>query len=96
MKVLLAALVLLAVCSGAAGQLKEADLLEPERAFSFSAQAVDGAVLVQFRIADGYYMYRERFRFSAEGGGVRLGAPEFPRGLKHRDDFFGETETYRK
>jgi thiol:disulfide interchange protein DsbD len=84
------------------GQLKLGastdNLLEPERAFLFSAHALDGAAIeVAFAIADGYYLYRDRFRFSAEGNpGMRLGAPQFPRGLKHKDEFFGEVETYRK
>src|SRR5206468_4177546 len=84
------------------GQLKLGaatdNLLEPDRAFRFSAHALEGsAIEVAFAIADGYYLYRERFRFSAEGNpGVRLGAPQFPRGLKHKDEFFCEVETYRK
>jgi thioredoxin:protein disulfide reductase len=94
-----ALLMLLAACSPAAAQLfgKSQELLEPEKAFRFSARALDGAVEVQFAIADGYYMYREKFRFAAEGNpGVRLGRPEFPSGTRHRDEFFGEMETYRK
>jgi thiol:disulfide interchange protein DsbD len=70
-------------------------LLEPEKAFRFSARALDEkAVEVRFEIADGYYMYRERFRFSAAG--AKLGTPEYPPGKKHKDEFFGEMETYRK
>ena len=73
------------------------DLLEPEKAFRFSARALDGGVEVEFAIANGYYMYRDKFRFAAEGNpAVRLGAPEFPAGAKHKDEFFGEVETYRK
>ena len=74
------------------------NLLEPEKAFRFSARALDaGAVEVRFDIADGYYLYRERLRFAAEGNpAVRLGAPELPKGEKHKDEFFGESETYRK
>jgi thiol:disulfide interchange protein DsbD len=72
-------------------------LLEPEKAFRFSARALDGAVEINFAIADGYYMYRDKFRFAAEGNpGVRLGAPQLPPGLRHKDEFFGEVETYRK
>jgi len=72
------------------------NLLEPEKAFRFSAQALDaGLIEVRFAIADGYYMYRERFRFAAEGAGARLGAAQFPGGEKHKDEFFGEVETYR-
>jgi thiol:disulfide interchange protein DsbD len=95
----LAFLVLLAVSSSAAAQLfrKSDELLEPEKAFRFSARAIDGAVEIQFAIADGYYMYRDKFRFAAEGNpAVRLGSPQLPAGARHRDDFFGEVETYRK
>jgi thiol:disulfide interchange protein DsbD len=71
------------------------DLLEPEQAFRFSARALEGnAVEVQFAIADGYYMYRERFKFTAEN--AHLGKPEFPAGERKHDQFFGDTETYRK
>jgi thiol:disulfide interchange protein DsbD len=73
------------------------NLLEPEKAFRFSARASDeGAVEVRFAIADGYYLYRERFRFDAQGAGVRLGKPEFPQGIPHKDEFFGEQQIYRK
>jgi thiol:disulfide interchange protein DsbD len=95
----LAFLVLLAVSSSAAAQLfrKSDELLEPEKAFRFSARAIDGAVEIQFAIADGYYMYRDKFRFAAEGNPtVRFGSPQLPAGARHRDDFFGEVETYRK
>ena len=84
----------------AAAQLfgkKTDELLEPEKAFRFSARAAGGEIEVRFAIADGYYMYRDKFRFAAEGNPqVRLGAPQFPAGTRHKDEFFGETETYRK
>jgi thiol:disulfide interchange protein DsbD len=74
------------------------NLLEPEKAFRFSARALDqSSVEVNFAIADGYYLYRERFRFEAEGNpNVLLGAAQFPEGIKHKDEFFGETQIYRK
>jgi thiol:disulfide interchange protein DsbD len=72
-----------------------ADLLEPEQAFRFSARAVDdGAVEVRFAIADGYYLYRDRLRFSAEGN-ARLGQPALPAGIPHKDEFFGDMPIYR-
>ena len=75
-----------------------AELLEPEKAFRFSARTVDQrSIEVRFAIAEGYYLYRERLRFSAEGNpNIRLGEPELPRGRPHKDEFFGEVETYRK
>jgi thioredoxin:protein disulfide reductase len=79
----------------AGAQFKADELLEPEKAFRFSARVVDDAVEVRFTIADGYYMYRERFRFDAKGEG-RLGKPDFPPGIAHKDEFFGEMQIYRK
>jgi len=76
-------------------QVHAADLLEPEQAFRFSAQQVDADHLeVHYQIADGYYMYRQRFKFSLTGG--TLGTPQFPPGKIHADPTFGPMETYRK
>jgi thiol:disulfide interchange protein DsbD len=74
------------------------DLLEPEKAFRISARALDAnAVEVNFAIAQGYYMYRERFRFAVDApAGMKLGTPQFPQGVRKKDEFFGEVETYRK
>src|SRR3989454_880901 len=73
------------------------DLLEPDKAFRFSALALDAATVeVRYAIADGYYLYRERFRFAAEPASVTLGPPQFPKGQVHEDKFFGEQEIYRK
>src|SRR5262245_7365870 len=93
-------LIVLLACGPAAAQLfkKSPDeLLEPEKAFRFSARPAQGGVDVTFAIADGYYMYRDKFRFSAEGNpAVKLGPPQFPAGARHKDEFFGEVETYRR
>ncbi len=74
------------------------ELLEPEKAFAFSARATDARTLeVHFAIADGYYMYRDKFRFALEGAdGITLGTPQLPAGIRKKDEFFGEVETYRK
>ncbi len=72
------------------------DLLEPEKAFRISARALDEKTAeVKFVIADGYYMYRDKFRFVAQPG-AKLGKPELPPGARKKDEFFGEVETYRK
>jgi thiol:disulfide interchange protein DsbD len=70
--------------------------LDPSEAFKFTAKMVDGHTMsVNFQIADGYYMYRERFKFSAVG--ARLGTPAIPPGKVHYDETFAkDVETYRK
>jgi thiol:disulfide interchange protein DsbD len=93
---------LAALCGGFAhAAVNEADLLEPEKAFRMSTRAVDDrTVEVKFDIAEGYYLYRERFKFEVEpgfgGAAVKFGAPDFPPGVRKKDEFFGEVETYRK
>ena len=89
------------LCFFAAGAVPAAsidNLLEPEKAFRMSVSALDAATVeVNFAIADGYYMYRERFRFALDPDSTaKLGTPQFPPGLRKKDEFFGEVETYRK
>jgi len=75
---------------------RAADLLGPEEAFRISAQLVEPALIeVRYRIADGYYLYREKFSFGMQPSSVRIGTPQFPRGVLHQDEFFGKVETYR-
>jgi thiol:disulfide interchange protein DsbD len=71
------------------------DLLPPEQAFRFSARALDdGRLEVTYAIEPGYYLYRDRFRFSAKPP-ASLGDPVFAAGKVKTDKFFGSTETYR-
>jgi len=90
-------LLLIALLLSSAHGASADELLEPEKAFRFSARALDaGTAEVRYAIADGYYLYRERFRFAAEPATVTLGQPQFPKGEIHEDRFFGKQETYRK
>lgn len=78
------------------GHAAEPDLLEPDKAFRFAARlARADAVEVRFQIAPGYYMYRDKFRFSVEPAEARTGPPQLPPGKVKRDEFFGDVETYR-
>jgi len=71
------------------------DFLEPEIAFKFSARMIDEKTAeVTYRIADGYYMYREAFKFKAEG--ATLGEPVIPPGkIKFDETFQKDVESYR-
>jgi thiol:disulfide interchange protein DsbD len=81
---------------GAAPAHADEDYLEPDVAFKFSARMADPqTIAVTYDIADGYYMYRERFKFNASG--ATLGAPQIPPGkVKFDETFQKEVETYRK
>jgi thiol:disulfide interchange protein DsbD len=84
-------------CATAAGGASaQDDLLRPEEAFKFSVAMVDpGTAEVHYRIAEGYYMYRDKFRFSVQPASVMLGEPHFPAGKIKQDEYFGKVETYR-
>lgn len=71
------------------------EFLPPDKAFRFSAQGIDRqTVEVRYDIADGYYLYKERFKFSAESNAVKFGAPVFPAGQVKMDDMFGKVEIF--
>ena len=65
-----------------AGHAQEPELLPAEEAFQLSAR-LDGETLVAvYRIAPGYYLYRERFDFQVEQSDApaRFGAASIPDG----------------
>lgn len=87
--------VLMLVCSGLA-HAAEPELLEPEKAFAFSARVVaPDAIEVRYVIAKGYYMYRDKFRFTLEPAAAAGGEPLLPPGIIKKDEFFGEVAVFR-
>ena len=72
------------------------ELLPPEQAFKFSAQAVaTDQIQFSWKIADGYYLYRNKFRIESQTPQIRLDNLDFPAGKSKHDEFFGEVEIYR-
>lgn len=75
----------------------QAELLEAEKAFPVTARQVGGnAVELRYAIVDGYYLYRDRFRFAINGQPVALANKAWPRGKWKQDATFGKVVTYRK
>jgi len=74
----------------------EDEFLLPDQAFVVSGEA-DGpdAVRVRWQIADGYYMYRSKFRFTSKTQGIEAGKPDLPRGETKHDEFFGDVDIFR-
>jgi thiol:disulfide interchange protein DsbD len=90
-----AAVAALAVLGVASARAQGPDLLEPERAFRFSARPLDAATVeARFVIADGYYLYRDKLKFALEPGPL-VAPPVLPPGKIKEDEFFGKVETYR-
>ncbi|MDJ0805639.1 MAG: protein-disulfide reductase DsbD [Gammaproteobacteria bacterium] len=74
----------------------EDDLLMPDQAFQIKGRA-DGAkhLIVEWQIADGYYMYRDKLGFESETLGIELGDPMLPDAKIKHDEFFGDVAIYR-
>ena len=71
------------------------DFLAPEAAFRFSARMLDPkTVELRYEVAEGYYLYREQFRFEARQ--ASLGEAVFPPGkVKYDDTFQKNVESHR-
>lgn len=75
----------------------DAEPLDPDQAFIFTGSVVDNHQLrLHWQIADAYYMYRNKFKFSTPTPGVTLGTPLYPKGKMKQDDTFGNVEAYYK
>ncbi|MDP2180339.1 MAG: protein-disulfide reductase DsbD [Methylicorpusculum sp.] len=71
------------------------ELLPPDEAFPFFATvAAPDRLELTWQIADGYYLYREKFQLEIiDTEGVKLGVFELPHGKPKFDEAFGEVET---
>ncbi len=74
---------------------QDEELLAPEKAFSLQARVENNTVIAEYKIAPGYYMYREAFRFDLESDGVSFAEVIVPDGKIKHDEFFGDVEIYR-
>lgn len=88
---------LLLLLVGLAQAASEDELLEPDQAFALETRAIDAATVeASWKIAPGYYLYRDKFKFESLDEGVKLGEPAVPKGKRKDDPFFGTTEIYTK
>nr|WP_254242013.1 protein-disulfide reductase DsbD [Achromobacter pestifer] len=77
----------------------EAEFLEPEKAFAFSAEMVAPETLeLRYRVAPGYYMYRERFGITISPiGAATLGEAVYPKGeVKYDPTFEKDMEVFHQ
>ncbi len=77
----------------------QAEFLEPERAFVFSVQMASPDTLeLHYRVAPGYYMYRERFGIAiTPADATTLGQAVYPKGeVKYDPTFEKDMEVFHK
>lgn len=70
----------------------EPELMPVDQAFAFDFKQEGNKVTLNWVIADGYYMYRDKLKFSVNG--AELGTIDLPKGKPHNDEYFGEQEVY--
>ena len=92
-----AGILLLLLAASPALKAQEEELLPPEEAFALSAHMDGNTLIAEYKIAPGYYMYRERFEFEIESSDApaRFDVAVIPKGKIKNDEFFGRMETYR-
>ncbi len=78
---------------GFGGQKKS--FLPAEEAFIPSIEATDSdTVVVTFVIQDGYYLYKDKFKFSSANEAVSIEKVDLPKGDVKDDPLFGKVEVY--
>lgn len=97
-RTLILLLVFLGVLFSTTTRAQQQDFLDPEKAFVLRAQMAEpGVIQLQFKIANGYYMYREQFAFKLDTSVVGLGEGNFPAGeVKYDPTFDRKMEVYYK
>ena len=75
---------------------KQDEFLPPDQAFIISSEVRDAHKLsVRWDVADGYYLYRDKFKFKLiDANGNNLLPNELPRGKEKMDEAFGLMEVF--
>lgn len=66
--------------------------LPVEQAFVMDFRQQENKVQVSFTIAEGYYLYKDKFKFA--GVDTAFSHPQYPKGVMIKDEYFGESEVY--
>ena len=71
------------------------EFLPAEQAFRLETEQRDDAVILRWKIAEGYYLYRDRLAFALPPGSpLALGTPRIPPGQPKDDPFLGPTDVF--
>lgn len=80
-----------------AGLLDSGDeeFLDAEEAFQLAPVASESdEINLYWKIAEGYYLYRDRISIKTDDSSLQLGQPQLPPGKEKHDEFFGDVEIY--
>jgi thiol:disulfide interchange protein DsbD len=71
------------------------DFLPPEQAYRYSTRVEGDQVVVTWKVAPGYYLYKKKMGIASPISTMQLGDPQWPKGKDHEDEYFGRQEIYR-
>ncbi|MFC2293444.1 MAG: protein-disulfide reductase DsbD, partial [Kingella oralis] len=95
-KYIYALLACLSLAQFAGAAVNADDLLPPEQAFVPTVTASDKGVDVQFKIADGYYLYQGKITADTQPEKLLRDQAAFSQGEQKEDEFFGKQVVYHR
>nr|WP_133468172.1 protein-disulfide reductase DsbD [Paraglaciecola marina] len=71
----------------------EPEFLKVDEAFQFDFEQRSGQLILKWKIADDYYLYKKQFKTALKQ--TELGEPVFPEAMQVEDEFFGLSDVFR-
>jgi thiol:disulfide interchange protein DsbD len=82
---------------GAPAVSGDEEFIDVDKAFALTSEALSvNNIQLNWRIADGYYLYKQRIKVEPTGNTKTIGALVLPKGENHHDEYFGDQEVYRQ
>ncbi|WP_428086733.1 protein-disulfide reductase DsbD [Candidatus Thioglobus sp.] len=72
----------------------QSELLAADKAFAFKAEVVNDEIVLNWDVAKGYYLYKEKINISSDQSS-QLGTAKFAPAKIKNDEFFGKVGVYR-
>ena len=75
----------------------DGELLPEDQAFQFELRPIGpSAIQAAWKIAENYYMYRDKIKFAVDDANFSIEVQEYPKGIVKDDPLFGITEVYEE
>ncbi|MEL7312455.1 MAG: protein-disulfide reductase DsbD [Pseudomonadota bacterium] len=85
---------LLALTAVSPALAQQDDLLRASEAFPYTVTVEGDELVVDWKVTEGYYLYKDKIQFSIDGANANIDEPLWPRAKPHSDEFFGEQPIY--
>jgi len=75
--------------------LAKDEFLPPQEAYRYTIDADGERIVIRWKVAPGYYLYKSKMGVASSMATVQLAEPAWPKGEDHTDEYFGTQEIYR-